>query len=60
MAEDYWFMSTTESNAVDDLDSLMREIPTPDNSGVSFSTDSVNDPNKLLNSITFAQVTKKK
>ena len=60
MAEDYWFMSTTESNVVGDLDSLMREIPNPDSSVVSFSTDSVNDSNKLLNSITFAQVTKKK
>ena len=60
MAEEHWFMSTTESNAVGDLDSLMREIPTTDRSVVSFSADSVNDPNKLLNSITFAQVTKKK
>lgn len=59
MAKDYWFMSTTESNDVGDLDSLMIEIPTPDNFVVFFSTDSLNAPNKLLNSITFAQVTKR-
>lgn len=49
----------TPSNA-NNLDAVMKMLPTADNSIADFTEDSTNEPNKLLSNVTFAQPSSKK